>query len=42
MNTCQTSIKIPIYYCSIVKALILDPTRQHEITAVVFSELTEV
>ena len=40
MNKCQTSIKIPICYCSIVEAHILGPTRQHEITAVVLSELT--
>ena len=42
MNTCQTSIKSPIYYYSIAEAHILGPTRPHEIPTVIPSELTEV
>ena len=42
MNTWQTSIKIPIYYCSIAEAHMLGPTRQNEITVVVLRELTKV
>ena len=42
MNTCQTSIKRPIYYCSIADAHILGLTRPHEITTVIPSELTNV
>ena len=41
MNTWQTSIKIPIYYCSIAEAHMLGPTRQNEITVVVLRELTK-
>ena len=38
MNTCQTSIK-PIYYYSVAVAHILGLQDQHEITALVPSEL---
>ena len=42
MSTCQTSIKIPIHYCSIAEAHILGLTRPHEITTVIPNELTNV
>ena len=42
MNTCQMSIKIPIYYSSIAEAHILGLTRPYKITTVIPSELTNV